>query len=229
MNKIRAISLLLMFLCGAFIATSCSEGQKTSEKTASSEAKVDDKSEEKQKTVLFFGDSMSAGYGVDQEEAFPALIQKKIDSLGLPYKVINGGLSGETSASGLSRIDWFLEAKPDIFILELGGNDGLRGIKLSTTQENLQGIIDKVQKEYPSAKILLAGMQIPPNMGEAYTTDFKEIFPSLAEQNDLILIPFLLEGVGGNPDLNQPDGIHPTAEGHKIVAKTVWKYLEPEL
>ncbi|QDH78896.1 arylesterase [Echinicola soli] len=229
MNKIRVISLLSVFFLGAFGAISCNESQKTSGKEASYDAKVDEKSEGTQKTVLFFGDSMTAGYGVDQDEAFPALVQEKIDSLGMDYKVINGGLSGETSASGLSRIDWFLEEKPDIFILELGGNDGLRGIKLSATKENLQSIIDKVREEYPATKIILAGMQIPPNMGEKYTTDFKEIFPNLAEENDVVLIPFLLENVGGNPALNQPDGIHPTAEGHKVVAETVWKYLQPVL
>ncbi|AGA77846.1 arylesterase [Echinicola vietnamensis] len=230
MIKIRVFSVLTVFFLVALGTFSCSESQQTSDKEASS-SKADTEKENQvpKKTILFFGDSMTAGYGVDQDEAFPALLQHKIDSLNLPYKVINGGLSGETSASGLTRIDWFLESKPDIFILELGGNDGLRGIALSSTKDNLQGIIDKVKEKYPSTKIILAGMQIPPNMGEAYTTDFKEIFPSLAEQNDLLLIPFLLDGVGGNPDLNQPDGIHPTAEGHKIVAKTVWKYLEPEL
>ncbi|AWW31167.1 arylesterase [Echinicola strongylocentroti] len=229
MNKLRVISLLSVFFLAAIGAVSCSESQKTSEEEVSSEGKEDEKKEEPQKTVLFFGDSMTAGYGVDQDKAFPALVQEKIDSLGMAYKVINGGLSGETSASGLSRIDWFLEAKPDVFVLELGGNDGLRGINLSATKENLQGIIDKVQKEYPSTKILLAGMQIPPNMGEEYTADFKEIFPDLAEKNNLVLIPFLLDGVGGDPALNQPDGIHPTAEGHIIVAETVWEYLEPML
>ncbi|GGZ34886.1 hypothetical protein GCM10007049_30360 [Echinicola pacifica] len=179
------------------------------------------------KTILIFGDSMTAGYGVEKEEAFPALVQDAIDTLNLDFQVINGGLSGETSAGGLTRIDWFMEDEPAIFVLELGGNDGLRGIDLSETKKNLQQIIDKVKTKYPATEIVLAGMQIPPNMGKTYSEEFRDMFPALAKNNDLVLIPFLLDGVGGDPKLNQADGIHPTPEGHKIIAKTVWKYLEP--
>ena len=181
----------------------------------------------KKKTIVFFGNSLTAGYGLSPEQAFPALIQKKIDSLGLPYQVTNAGVSGETSSGGKTRIDWILQQPVDIFILELGANDGLRGIfPLSITKQNLQDIIDQVKAKNPTVKLLLAGMQVPPNMGQKYTAEFRDMFPELAEKNSMTLIPFLLEGVGGETNLNQADGIHPTAEGHRIVAENVWKELQ---
>jgi acyl-CoA thioesterase-1 len=186
-------------------------------------------SKSESKTILFFGNSITAGYGVDPSEAFPALIQNKIDSLKLNYKVINAGVSGETSSGGNGRVSWILRQPVDIFVLELGGNDGLRGIPLSETKKNLQSIIDKVKTKYPQAKIILAGMQIPPNMGESYTTAFKNIYPDLAAKNNTALIPFILQGVGGEAKLNQPDRIHPTPEGHKILAENVWPVLKSEL
>ncbi len=182
---------------------------------------------QEKKNVLIFGDSITAGFGIEPQQAFPALIQERIDSLGLNYNVINAGLSGETSAGGLRRIDWVLQRTVDVMILELGGNDALRGIDLSSTKDNLQKIINKVQTKYPEAKIVIAGMQVPPNLGTDYTQQFASIFPALAEENELLLIPFLLEKVGGSPELNQSDGIHPTAKGHALVAKTVWEYLYP--
>lgn len=181
------------------------------------------------KTILFFGNSLTAGYGVSPIEAFPALIGKKIDSLHLPYQVVNAGLSGETSAGGKTRISWVLRQPVSIFVLELGGNDGLRGIPLNATTTNLQAIIDSVKTHYPDAKIVLAGMQIPPNMGIDYSTAFRSIFPKLATANHATLIPFLLQNVGGIPQLNQADGIHPTAAGHRIVAQNVWQVLGPLL
>ncbi len=181
------------------------------------------------KNIVFFGNSLTAGFGIDPSEAFPSLIQAKIDSLGLPYQVINAGLSGETSAGGNSRIDWVLRQPVYIFVLELGGNDGLRGIPMSETTKNLQRIIDKVRLKYPSSKIILAGMQIPPNMGEKYASAFRTVFQQLAVRNKIYLVPFLLEGVGGLPGLNQQDGIHPNVQGHKIVAENVWKVLKPIL
>lgn len=183
----------------------------------------------KKKTILFFGNSLTAGYGVDPSEAYPALIQGKIDSLHLNYNVVNAGVSGETSADGASRIDWILKQPVDIFVLELGGNDGLRGIPLSVTEKNLQLIIDKVKARYPAAKIMLEGIRIPPNMGPDYTAKFQEIYPRLASKNNIQLLPFLLKDVGGDPKLNQRDGIHPTAEGHKIVAENVWDVLKKDL
>lgn len=183
----------------------------------------------KTKTIVFFGDSLTAGMGLEPDEAFPAVIQKKLDSLGLAYDVVNAGLSGETTASGKNRLDWVLNQEVDVFVLELGANDGLRGIPLNETRDNLQDIIVAVKKKNPGVRIILAGMQIPPNMGQEYTSEFKAIFPELAEKQDIELIPFLLEDVAGNPKLNQEDGIHPTVEGQKIVAENVWNVLGPIL
>ena len=180
----------------------------------------------KKKNILFFGTSLTAGYGLDPTEAYPALIQNRIDSLKMPYNVINGGLSGETSAGGKGRIDWLLKQPVDIFVLELGANDGLRGLPVPQTVKNLQAIIDRVKAKYPDAKMVLAGMQVPPNMGAKYASDFKNMFPELAKKNQMALIPFLLDKVGGVPKLNQADGIHPTAEGDKILAENVWVVLK---
>ena len=175
--------------------------------------------------ILFFGNSLTAGMGLDPNEAFPALIQEKVDSLQLAYKVVNAGLSGETTASGKNRLDWVLNAEIAVFVLELGANDGLRGIPLEETRSNLQEIIHMVQQKSPMTTIILAGMQIPPNMGQDYTAEFKNIFPDLAKKNNIGLIPFLLEDVAGNSELNQPDGIHPTAEGQKIIANNIWPII----
>lgn len=192
-------------------------------------APVGNEAPAKRQNILFFGTSLTAGYGVDNNEAYPALIQKKIDSLDLPYKVINGGLSGETSAAGKNRIDWLLKQPISIFVLELGANDGLRGLPLAETKANLQAVIDKVKKKYPKAKMLMLGMQMPPNLGAKYTSDFRAIFSDLASKNSMVYVPFLLQGVGGVSRLNQQDGIHPTAEGHKILAQNVWSKLQGQL
>lgn len=181
------------------------------------------------KTLLFYGDSLTAGYGLDPDEAYPALIQQKIDQAGLAWRVVNAGLSGETTAGGLRRLDWILRQKVDIFVIELGGNDGLRGVQPDVTRANLQTMIDRVRAKYPDVVVVLAGMQVPTNMGPDFTAAFAKIYPELAEANDAVLIPFLLEGVGGVPELNLPDGIHPTAEGHRLVAETVWRHVEPLL
>lgn len=185
--------------------------------------------QDERKKIIFFGDSLTAGYGLTMEDAFPYLIQQKIDSLGLPYEVINAGLSGETTAGGANRIDWILKTNPAIFILELGGNDGLRGLSPVETKKNLEGMIEKVRKRNPDAVILLAGMQMFPNMGQDYVAEFKGTFPKVAKEKKVKLIPFLLEGVGGDEALNQADGIHPNVKGHKIVAETVWSYIKPYL
>jgi len=178
---------------------------------------------------LFFGNSLTAGYGLDPSEAFPNLIQKRLDSLDLNYKVINAGLSGETSKTGSNRIEWVLREPVQIMILELGGNDGLRGIDTEEMERNLQDIINKAQQKYPDITIILAGMEAPPNMGDDYVTKFREVFPRLAQNNNLPLIPFLLDKVGGEEELNLPDGIHPNVEGHQIVAENVWAVLEDVL
>jgi acyl-CoA thioesterase-1 len=188
------------------------------------------------KNIVFFGDSLTAGYGLDSAatDAYPALIQQKIDALAaaLPdpvaavrWRVINAGLSGETTAGGSRRIDWILRQPVDIFVLALGGNDGLRGIDPAVSQKNLQSIIDRVRDRYPAAKIIIAGMMMPPSVGEDYARAFAAMYPALAKKNRLTLVPFLLKDVGGYADLNQADGIHPTPAGHAVVATTIWPVI----
>jgi len=218
---------ILFTIAVVFIMMNCNNEKVSG--NASNEAIKKDTSIVQRKTILFFGNSLTAGYGLSPSQAFPTLIQKKIDSSGLAYKVVNAGVSGETTSGGNSRIDWILREPVDIFVLELGANDGLRGVPLSETKKNLQAIIDKVKSKYPEAKLILAGMQIPPNMGKQYATEFRNIFSDLATKNKTILIPFLLEGVGGERLLNQEDGIHPTADGHKVLAENVWRALRPLL
>ena len=209
-----------------FILLSCGEKtDKKSQETTTEEPKTETKKSDED-VILFFGNSLTAGMGLEPSEAFPALIQNRLDSLGYDYEVVNAGLSGETTASGKNRIDWVLNQEVDVFVLELGANDGLRGIPIEETRRNLQDIIDIVKKKNPETKIVLAGMQIPPNMGQDYTSEFRNIFPELAQKNNIALIPFLLEGVAGDPELNQQDGIHPTAQGYKIVRENVWNVLE---
>ena len=211
-RSIRAI--LIMMLVAAWLHTG-----RSSDATDSSN----------QQSIVVLGDSLAAGYGLDPSEAFPALLQKKVNEAGLKFSVVNAGVSGDTSAGGLRRIDWLLKRRVDVLVLELGGNDGLRGIPVAATKTNLQAIIDRTKQKYPQARIVIAGMQMPPNMGAEYTAAFAKVFPDLAKANNAALIPFLLEGVGGKPELNLPDMIHPTAEGQKIVAGNVWKVLKPVL
>jgi acyl-CoA thioesterase I len=180
-------------------------------------------------TILFLGDSLTAGLGLQQGQAYPALIQQEIREKNLPFDVINAGVSGDTTASGLARLDWVLQKKIDVFVLALGANDGLRGLPLGPMKANLQAIIDHVKAKDPAAKIVIAGIQMPPNLGGDYAAAFRQVYPDLARENNAALIPFLLEGVGGHLDLNQADHIHPTAAGQKVVAKNVWRVLEPLL
>lgn len=232
-HRVMKIFLKFCYFSFILILLSCkSDSAKKEEAVENSPVETEKKIKEntKAKTILIFGDSLTAGYGLeDVNDAFPALIQNKVDSLSLDYTIINSGVSGETTAGGKSRIDWVLNQPIDIFILELGANDGLRGIPLTETRQNLQAIIDAVLEKNADAKIILAGMQLPPNMGPEYITEFRTIFPDLAKKNELYLIPFLLKDVGGVAELNQDDGIHPTEEGHKILAKNVWAVLEKVL
>ena len=225
MSRISPLLLIVIFF-----AISCGNQQS---KEAENQNQTDSLSKETKqvaKNILFFGTSLTAGYGLDNpSDSYPALIQNKIDSLKLPYQVINGGLSGETSAGGLGRIDWLLKQPVDIFVLELGANDGLRGLSVSETTANLQAIIDKVKAKYPDAKLVMEGMQMPPNMGQKYTSEFKNLFGALATKNEMLFVPFLLDGVGSVPSLNQNDGIHPNEEGAKILADNVWVVLKPAL
>lgn len=230
MNWIKARDLIRKFTLfsalGCFLVfASCGESQKQEERATQETEEALEQEKEESKTILFFGNSLTAGMGLDPSEAFPALIQETIDSLDLPYQVINAGLSGETTAAGKNRIGWILNQEVDVFVLELGANDGLRGIPVDETKKNLQAIIDTVRQNSPDTEIILAGMQIPPNLGAEYTSGFREIFPELTQENDLYLIPFLLEGVAGDAELNQSDGVHPTAEGQKILALNVWEVL----
>ncbi|MGV3508781.1 MAG: arylesterase [Sphingobacteriaceae bacterium] len=222
MKYITSIFLLILF-----IMTACSNENKQGNNNGD---KNGDAESQPKKTILFFGNSLTAGYGLENpEEAFPAVIQQKIDSLNLPYKVVNAGLSGETTAGGVNRINWLLKQPIDIFVLELGANDGLRGIPVTETKKNLQAILDTVKARYPDAKRILLGMEVPPNMGDKYVSDFRVIFREVAEKNNIPFVPFMLEGVAGNVKLNLRDGIHPTGEGYRIVAENVWEVLRKEL
>ncbi len=221
------VSLLVL----VFSALGCGDSMQETAKTnvpvqeTVSEPVVDN-SESARKNILFFGNSLTAGYGLEMDQAWPALIQYVIDSLNLGYQVINAGLSGETSSGGLNRIDWVTQQPIDIFVLELGANDALRGLNLKSTRDNLRGILDFVQGKYPEARLVIAGMKAPPNMGSDYTQEFESIFPALAKEYDAALIPFLLEGVAGDPSLNLEDGIHPNVEGQQIVRDNVWNVLK---
>ena len=219
---------IVVIVCVAVVVfVSCGQNNESRENVKTDTAVLkNDTVAAKKKTIVFFGNSITAGYGLDLSEAFPARIQERLDSMNMPYKVVNAGVSGETSSGGRSRIDWILKQEVDIFVLELGGNDGLRGIPITETKKNLQTIIDKVKGKYPAAKIIITGMQIPPNMGKKYTTEFRSMYPDLAKQNNISIVPFILEGVGGNAELNLSDGIHPTAEGHRILANNVWNVLK---
>ena len=228
MLKVLKFSYFLSFLLLLSCGETSSRNNNPSPENQKSESTLT-KSETQTGLILCFGNSLTAGMGLDPEEAFPAVLQQKIDSLDLDFTVVNAGLSGETTASGKNRLNWVLNQKTDVFILELGANDGLRGINLTETRQNLQAIIDMVRAKNPETVIILAGMQIPPNMGPDYTEAFRKIFPELAENNDALLVPFLLKDVGGVPELNQEDGIHPTTEGHRIVARNVWEVLGPVL
>jgi acyl-CoA thioesterase I len=181
------------------------------------------------RNLLILGDSLAAGFGVDPEQAWPARLQARIREAGLRWQVINAGVSGDTSAGGLRRLDWQLRRPVDVLLLELGGNDGLRGLPPAATRTNLQAILDRTRARWPRSRAVIAGMQMPSNMGHDYTSEFQALFPTLAATNDALLIPFLLEGVGGRPELNLPDQIHPNPTGHELVASNVWQIMRPLL
>jgi len=177
--------------------------------------------------IVAFGDSLTAGLGVAAEDAYPARLQRRLDDEGLRYRVINAGVSGDTTAGGLRRVDWVLKSRPLLVILELGANDGLRGLKLDETKANLERIIQRCQEA--SARVVLAGMKLPPNYGTDYTKGFEAIYPELAKQYRLTLMPFFLDGVAGSTSLNQADGIHPTGEGYRLIAEKVLQTVKPLL
>jgi acyl-CoA thioesterase I len=192
-------------------------------------ASTPDSSAVRKQSVLFLGTSLTAGYGIDPDQAYPALIQSKIDSSGLPYRVINAGVSGETSAGALRRVDWLLQQPLAVLVVETGANDGLRGLPTDSLKANLHAILKRAKELQPSVKLVLIGMRIPPNYGRTYSQSFEAIYPELAREFGATLVPFLLDGVGGISSLNQPDGVHPTAQGQRKMAETVWRVLEPVL
>ncbi|MBK8969421.1 MAG: arylesterase [Saprospiraceae bacterium] len=221
------IPFLLLGLCAIW---ACQDAPTAANAASGSGEQQPEKQEEvSRKNIVFFGTSLTAAYQLSPEQGFPALIQDKIDSLGLAYRCINAGLSGETSVDGKNRIDWVLQQPVDIFVLELGANDALRGLPVEEAQQNLQTILDRVKAKYPDCKLVIAGMLAPPNLGPRYTKDFAAMYPELAKANDAALIPFLLEGVAADPELNLGDGIHPNENGQKIVAQNVWKVLHQML
>jgi acyl-CoA thioesterase-1 len=181
------------------------------------------------RTIVFLGTSLTAGLGLAPEEAYPEVIQEKIDSAGLPFEVVNAGSSGETSAGALRRTDWLLRQPIDVLVLETGANDGLRALNIDSTRANIQSIIERVRAVKPEARVLLVQMEAPPNLGTRYTTRFRAMFPEVASATGAVLLPFLLEGIAGSAELNQGDGIHPTAEGARRAAAVIWPALEREL
>jgi acyl-CoA thioesterase-1 len=201
--------------------------QATPDRSQESES---DSNAEEWPVVLFLGTSLTAGQGLERpDDAYPERIQEKIDSAGLRFRVVNGGVSGETSAGGLRRIDWLLRHPVAVLVVELGANDGLRGLDPAALRQNLLEIMRRARARHPDLSIMIAGMEAPPNLGPDYTRSFRRVFRDVAEAGEAALIPFLLEGVAGVPELNQEDGIHPTAEGHRIMAEHVWKVLGPSL
>jgi acyl-CoA thioesterase-1 len=177
--------------------------------------------------VLFFGTSLTAGYGLNPDQAFPSLIQKKADSAGLAIQTVNAGLSGETTAGAARRIDWVLRSPADVIVIEAGANDALRGLAPDAARRNLETVIAAVRKRQPQSKILLVQMEAPPNFGVAYTNSFRAIYGEVARSENVTLLPFLLDGVAGIPRLNQADGVHPNVQGERIVADNLWRALEP--
>jgi len=239
----QTVRLYLLVVVGVLSVAACGQNRSnsgmspaaapdTAPTTAAASARTDtaQSSQTKGLRVLVLGNSIAAGRGVSPEKAFPARLQEKVDSLGWNVRIQNAGVSGETTAGGIRRIGWLLNEEVDVLLLELGGNDGLRGLDLSTTEENLRGIIDTTLATYPKARVLLAGMRIPPNLGPEYTEQFRQIYPTVAEQYaQVTLLPFILDNVAGVDSLMQNDGIHPTAAGHRLVAQNVWETLQPML
>lgn len=222
----RLMYLLRIVLIG-LVMTGCSTEPKNDQKNVEQKAEVKESEASSQSSyIVFFGNSLTAGYGLETGQDFPSLIQEKINALGLDYKVVNAGLSGETTSGGKNRIDWVLKQPVDIFVLELGGNDLLRGLDVESTRENLDEILKRVKAHNPKVQLVIAGMQAPPNMGNDYVNAFNSIYPALAKKHNAALIPFLLQGVGGIDSLNLEDRIHPNVAGQKIVAENVWNILE---
>ena len=229
MRKILLPIIASLFACSAEAPSARVAEAPDSVSGATSDNVPDVRAVEARAAVLFLGTSLTAGYGVGPDSAFPAVIAARIDSAGLPFRVINAGISGETSAGGLARLDWSLQDSIAVLVLELGANDGLRGLPVAQMRANLDTILGRTRTRYPDVAIVIAGMEAPPNLGRAYTGEFRSTFRELARDYDAALVPFLLEGVAAEPSLNQSDGIHPNAAGHRILAEHVWVTLAPIL
>jgi acyl-CoA thioesterase-1 len=232
-SRLYALLLSLSFLGFLGFSSACRKSDVPTEPvvrlaSASSTAptKISTKTEERP-IIVAFGDSLTAGYGLTEEQSFTTLLQGKLDEKGYKYRVVNAGVSGDTSAGGVSRLDWSLEGSVKFLILELGGNDGLRGLPVANLKKNLAEIIERSQAR--GVTVILAGMEAPPNLGEEYTREFRQVYKDLAKKYKLTFIPFVLDGVGGQAAYNQPDGIHPNSEGEKIMTQNVWRSLEPLL
>ena len=222
--------MLLWFLaagCGRSSGGTADAGRRTADSTAPAATVAHDA--DARPIVLFLGTSLTAGLGVDPDSAYPAVIQRRLDSLGLRWHVVNGGVSGETSAGLVRRLSWQLEGPVRVALIETGANDGLRGLDVDSTRANLEAVIARLRAYDSTMRIVLVGMEAPPNMGPLFTARFRAMYPELARKGHLPLVPFLLAGVGGIDSLNQADGIHPTPAGHRIVAANVWRVLEPVL
>jgi acyl-CoA thioesterase-1 len=223
------MQLFVKVMAAVAVIGACSTGQDKDSASGARDSVAPDTTPAAPKRLLFVGTSLTAGLGLEPEEAYPALIARRIDSLDLPFRVDNAGYSGETSAGALRRIDWLVREPVDVLVLETGANDGLRGLSVDSMRANIQAIIDRVRAASPHVRILLVGMEAPPNLGARYTSEFRKVFPDLAKRNGATLLPFLLLGVAAVDSLNQGDGIHPNAEGSRRLAETVWAVLLPLL
>ena len=226
--KLAALAALAFLSPTANVACRGARPEPTPSPSPSPSASVARSSDDRP-VILFAGTSLTAGLGLDPSEAYPALVQEKLDAAGLRYRVVNAGVSGETSAGARRRIEWLLRQPVAVLVLETGANDSLRGQDPDATRANIQAILDAAHRQVPPPRLVLAAMEALPNYGEAYRRRFRAIYPELAKANGATLLPFMLEGVAGEPGLNQPDGIHPTAQGHAKIAENVWKTLRPIL
>lgn len=219
------LATLLIFGCGG-----AESNQPPAPEGGSAPADTESSSAANKRVVMFLGTSLTDGYGLEREDAYPARIQEKVDSAGLPWEVVNAGLSGEKSAAALQRVkSWLIRQPFDVLVVETGANDMLQGANVDTMRANIQSIIDTVRAARPQTKIILVGMMAAPNLGPRYVEQFNGVFPALAEENQLTFIPFLLDGVAGQAQLNLADGIHPNEDGHRVIAGHVWRTLEPAL
>jgi len=227
--KLAALAALALVSPTANVACRGARPEPTASPSPSASASPTPTGADDRPVILFAGTSLTAGLGLDPSEAYPALVQEKLDAAGLRYRVVNAGVSGETSAGARRRIEWLLRQPVAVLVLETGANDGLRGQDPDATHANIQAILDAARRQAPPPRLVLVAMEALPNYGEAYRRRFRAIYPELAKANGATLLPFLLEGVAGEPGLNQPDGIHPTAQGHERIAENVWKTLRPIL